>query len=422
MTNSLSPLRQYAIVTANYWAFTLTDGALRMLVVFHFHSLGYSTLEIALLFVFYELFGVLTNLYGGWLGGRFGLRLTLWAGTLLQVAALLLLIPVEESWPRWWSVAYVMAAQAISGIAKDLNKMSAKSAIKTVVAATPEDPERGEGRLFRWVALLTGSKNALKGVGFFLGAVLLTAIGFQAAVAVLAGALLLAFFGTLGLPSDLGRMKRKPSFSALLSKSRGINVLSLARFFLFGARDVWFVVALPVFLEGALGWRFWEVGGFMGLWVIGYGIVQAGAPSLRHAWGQASPPGVAAVRFWSAVLTAIPALIAIALWRQVGQPGLAVVVGLAVFGVVFAMNSSIHSYMILAYTDAESVSLNVGFYYMANAGGRLVGTLLSGALFLRGGLEACLLVSALMVAAAWGVSCCLPPPRGVAVPPAGVAG
>ncbi len=412
MASSLSPLRQYAIVTANYWAFTLTDGALRMLVVFHFHALGYSTLEIALLFLFYEFFGVLTNLYGGWLGGRFGLRLTLWTGTLLQVAALLLLLPVAESWPRWWSVAYVMAAQAISGIAKDLNKMSAKSAIKTVVAATPEDPGRGEGQLFRWVALLTGSKNALKGVGFFLGAVLLTAIGFRAAVAVLAAALLLAFCGTLGLPADLGRMKRKPSFSALFSKSRGINVLSLARFFLFGARDVWFVVALPVFLEGALGWRFWEVGGFMGLWVIGYGIVQAAAPSLRRAWGQNAPPGVAAVRFWSAVLTAIPALIAIALWRQVGQPGLAVVVGLAAFGVVFAMNSSIHSYMILAYTDAESVSLNVGFYYMANAAGRLVGTLLSGALFLWGGLEACLIVSALMVAAAWGVSCCLPPPRG----------
>jgi hypothetical protein len=189
-------------------------------------------------------------------------------------------------------------------------------------------------------------------------------------------------------------------------------VLSLARFFLFGARDVWFVVALPVFLEAALGWRFWEVGGFMGLWVIGYGIVQGSAPALRRAWGQSAPPSLAAVQFWSAVLTAIPALIAIALARQVGHPGVAVVAGLAVFGVVFAMNSSIHSSMILAYTDADSVSLNVGFYYMANAAGRLVGTLLSGGMFLLGGLQACLWTSSLLVAAAFLVSTQLPaPPR-----------
>jgi MFS family permease len=408
----LSALQQYAIVTANYWAFTLTDGALRMLVVFHFHELGYSTLEIAFLFLFYEFFGIITNLYGGWLGARFGLRLTLWSGTLMQVAALLMLIPVADSWPKWWSVAYVMVAQAISGIAKDLNKMSAKSAIKTVVPETPDDHSQGETQLFKWVAILTGSKNALKGVGFFLGGLLLTTIGFNAAVGAMAAGLFLAFLLTLVLPGDIGRMKQKPGFSALFSKSEGINVLSLARFFLFGARDVWFVVALPVFLQQALGWRFWEVGGFMGLWVIGYGIVQGSAPALRRSWGQSAPPGVAAVQFWSGLLTAIPALMAITLWRQVGNPGLTVVVGLAAFGVVFAMNSSIHSYMILAYTEAEDVSLNVGFYYMANAAGRLAGTLLSGALFLVGGIQACLWASAVLVALAFAVSIRLPtPPR-----------
>jgi hypothetical protein len=407
----LSALQQYGIVTANYWAFTLTDGALRMLVVFHFHELGYSTLEIAFLFLFYEFFGIITNLYGGWLGARFGLRLTLWSGTLMQVAALLMLIPVADVWPKWWSVAYVMVAQAISGIAKDLNKMSAKSAIKTVVPETPDDHSQGERQLFKWVAILTGSKNALKGVGFFLGGVLLTTIGFNAAVGAMAAGLFVAFLLTLVLPGDIGRMKQKPGFSALFSKSRGINVLSLARFFLFGARDMWFVVALPVFLQ-TLGWRFWEVGGFMGLWVIGYGIVQGCAPALRRAWGQSGPPGVSAVEFWSALLTAIPALIAIALWRGVGHPGVAVVVGLAIFGVVFAMNSSIHSYMILAYTEAEDVSLNVGFYYMANAAGRLLGTVLSGALFIVGGLQACLWSSALLVALAALVSTRLPaPPR-----------
>jgi MFS family permease len=408
----LSALQQYAIVTANYWAFTLTDGALRMLVVFHFHELGYSTLEIAFLFLFYEFFGIVTNLTGGWLGARFGLRLTLWAGTLMQVGALLMLIPVAASWPKWWSVAYVMVAQAISGIAKDLNKMSAKSAIRTVVPETPEDHSQGESQLFQWVAILTGSKNALKGVGFFLGGLLLTTIGFNAAVGAMAAGLFAAFLLTLVLPEEIGRMKAKPAFTALLSQSRGINVLSLARFFLFGARDVWFVVALPVFLQQALGWRFWEVGGFMGLWVIGYGIVQGSAPALRRAWGRSAPPGPAAVQFWSGLLTAIPAWIAIALAREVAHPAFAVVVGLAAFGVVFAMNSSIHSYMVLAYTDAESVSLNVGFYYMANAAGRLLGTLLSGWLFLSGGLQACLWCSTLLVALAFAVSTRLPmPPR-----------
>ncbi len=407
----LTSLQQYAIVTGNYWAFTLTDGALRMLVVFHFHQLGYSTLEVAFLFLFYEFFGIVTNLYGGYLGARFGLRLTLWTGTLMQVAALLMLMPVDDAWPKWWSVAYVMVAQAISGIAKDLNKMSAKSAIKTVVPETPNDQKKGDNQLFKWVAILTGSKNALKGVGFFLGGILLTTIGFNAAVGAMAAGLFIAFLVTLILPGDIGRMKEKPNFSALFSKSQGINVLSLARFFLFGARDVWFVVALPVFLQSALGWKFWEVGGFMGLWVIGYGIVQAAAPTLRRSWGQSTAPSVAAVEFWSACLSAIPALIAIALWREVGQPGIAVVVGLAAFGVIFAMNSSIHSYMVLAYTDADSVSLNVGFYYMANAAGRLLGTVLSGALFLFGGMQACLWASSLLVAAAWLVSTRLPPVR-----------
>ncbi|WP_115019403.1 organoarsenical effux MFS transporter ArsJ [Synechococcus sp. UW140] len=411
----LSALQQYSVVTANYWAFTLTDGALRMLVVFHFHALGYSTLEIAFLFLFYEFFGVITNLYGGWIGARYGLRLTLWVGTLLQILALLMLIPVAATWPKVLSVVYVMVAQAISGVAKDLNKMSAKSAIKTVVTASPEDSQKGETQLFKWVAILTGSKNALKGVGFFLGGVLLTAFGFNAAVGWMAAGLAMAFLLTLVLPGEIGKMKAKPAFSALFSQSQGINVLSLARFFLFGARDVWFVVALPVFLEASLGWTFWEIGGFLGLWVIGYGIVQGSAPGLRKLWGQTSSPGVSAIQFWCALLTSIPALLAIALWRDV-DVSLAITAGLTAFAVVFAMNSSIHSYMVLAYTDQENVSLNVGFYYMANAAGRLVGTLLSGAIFMlgrseQGGMQACLWTSSLLVLLSWLSSLRLPSPR-----------
>jgi len=307
-------------------------------------------------------------------------------------------------------VIYVMAAQALSGIAKDLNKMSAKGAIKTVVPATPGNEDKGEQQLFQWVALLTGSKNALKGVGFFLGGVLLTGLGFAGSVAAMAAGLFLAFLGTLGLPADIGKVKQKLAFSSLFSKSRGINVLSLGRFFLFGARDVWFVVALPVFLEAALGWRFWEVGGFMGLWVIGYGIVQGAAPALRRSWGKARAPGPGAVQFWSAVLAAIPALMAMGLWHQM-DPGLVIVGGLAAFGVVFAMNSSIHSYLVLAYTDAENVSLNVGFYYMANAAGRLLGTLLSGWVYLTGGMVACLICSSGLVLLSLISSRWLPSPR-----------
>ena len=408
----LSSLQQYGIVTANYWAFTLTDGALRMLVVFHFHQLGYTALEIAFLFLFYEFFGIITNLYGGWIGARYGLRLTLWAGTLLQIGALLMLVHVAASWPKLLSVSYVMVAQAISGIAKDLNKMSAKSAIKTVVPETPEEEQKGKKQLFKWVAVLTGSKNALKGVGFFLGGILLIGFGFNKAVELMAFGLALSFVLTLVLPGDMGRMKEKPMFKDLFSKSKGINALSMARFFLFGARDVWFVVALPVFLETSLHWNFSEIGAFLGLWVIGYGFVQALAPTLRNVWGKKSSPGVSTVKFWSAVLTAIPGLIAIALWRQ-SDPGIAITAGLIAFGVVFAMNSSIHSYMVLAYTDADSVSLNVGFYYMANAAGRLLGTLLSGALFMLGenatiGMQLCLWCSSILVLFSWLSSLRLP--------------
>ena len=411
-------LRPYMVVTAAYWAFTLSDGALRMLVIFHFHGLGYTTLDIALLFVFYEFFGVLTNLTGGWIGARYGLRLTLRSGLLLQVVALLMLVPVAEDWPKLLSVVYVMAAQALSGIAKDLSKMSAKSAVKTVAPVEAGQEQKGEYTLFRWVAVLTGSKNALKGVGFFLGGAALFRLGFAGSVGAMAVGLLLAWLLTLSLPADMGKMKQKPAFTAVFSQSRGINVLSLARFFLFGARDVWFVVALPVFLEMGMGWNFWQAGGFMGLWVVGYGLVQATAPGLRRLWGQHQAPGPGAVQFWAAALMVIPALMAVALWRSTMpgaavQGGAAVISGLAVFGLVFAMNSSIHSYMVLAYTEAEDVSLNVGFYYMANAGGRLLGTVLSGLVFQlagggAGGMGACLWGSALLVALSWGASLRLP--------------
>lgn len=397
-TTGVSPdVRQYLLITGNYWAFTLTDGALRMLVVLHFHALGYSPLQVAMLFLFYEVFGVVTNLVGGWLGARLGLNRTMNIGLAMQVVALaMLLVP-----GAWLTVPWVMSAQALSGIAKDLNKMSAKSSIKLLV------PGDRQGALYRWVAALTGSKNALKGVGFFLGGALLTTVGFAPAVAIMAGALLLVWLLSLALlKRDLGKARAKPKFRDLFSKSRAINLLSAARLCLFGARDVWFVVALPVFLSTSLGWDFWQVGGFLAAWIIGYGIVQSIAPHVTGRRSGRLPDGRAASA-WALALATIPAAMAILL-AQDAPAQTVLVAGLTIFGVLFAINSSMHSYLIVSYAAEDGVSLDVGFYYMANAMGRLLGTVLSGWLFQSYGLAMCLAVSAGLVAVAAIVSLFLP--------------
>ena len=391
-------VRQYLLITGNYWAFTLTDGALRMLVVLHFHQLGYSPLQVASLFLFYEIFGVITNLLGGWLGARIGLNRTMNIGLALQVVALtMLLVPAASL-----TVVWVMAAQAMSGIAKDLNKMSAKSSIKLLV------PGDRQGALYRWVAALTGSKNALKGVGFFMGGALLTLVGFRMAVGAMAAALLLVWLASVALlRRDLGKATSKPRFRDLLSKSRAINVLSAARMFLFGARDIWFVVALPVFLTQTLGWDFWWVGGFMAAWVIGYGIVQSLTPYITGR-NRGDVPAPGAAWKWAAALAVVPFVMAWLLQAGV-SPAPVLVIGLAVFGLMFAVNSSLHSYLIVAYAQSDGVSLDVGFYYMANALGRLIGTVLSGWVFQQWGLGACLGFSAVFVLLAAAVSFRLAP-------------
>ncbi|QGX38146.1 organoarsenical effux MFS transporter ArsJ [Permianibacter aggregans] len=389
--------RQYLVVTGNYWLFTLTDGALRMLVVLHFHQLGYGPLAIAMLFLFYELFGVLTNLFGGWLGARVGLNRTMQAGLLMQVLALIMLTAPSE----WLSVPLVMAAQGLSGIAKDLNKMSAKSSIKLLV------PTEQQSRLYRWVAALTGSKNALKGVGFFVGAALLAVLGFRGAVLTMALVLFCTWLlSRWWLTAELGKAKYKPKFRDVWSKSRAINILSAARLFLFGARDVWFVVALPVYLSTSLNWSFWQVGGFLALWIIGYGIVQALAPMITRQTHDQAPS--ARVPFnWALALAIVPAGMALVL-PLVDVPAYVVIGGLLIFGVLFAINSSLHSYLIVSFAKEDGVSLDVGFYYMSNACGRLLGTVLSGWLFQAFGLMHCLWVSAMLLLSAAVISLALP--------------
>jgi len=380
LTTPAGDLRNYLVVTASYWAFTITDGAIRMLVVLYFFQLGYSPLDIALLFLFYEFFGVVTNLLGGWVGSRIGLNVTMHLGMGLQVVALSLLTVPEA----WLSVPYVMAAQALSGIAKDLNKMSAKASVKLML------PKDAHGRLFKWVAVLTGSKNALKGFGFFVGGWLLSLAGFRNTLFILAGSLLLVLLVTLTLlPRELGRSSKKPGFSQLFSRSRNINWLSAARFFLFGSRDVWFVVGLPVYFASQLGWDYTRVGGFLALWVVGYGIIQASVPALLRQRGEGKAPGAGTVRFWTFVLVLVPAGIALGLGAGF-DPATVLVVGLGLFALVFAINSAVHSFLVLAYSQHDQAAINVGFYYMANAGGRLLGTVLSGWVYQNQGLTGCL--------------------------------
>tara|TARA_R110000744_G_scaffold68920_11_gene140113 strand:- start:5000 stop:6244 length:1245 start_codon:yes stop_codon:yes gene_type:complete len=382
-------VKQYFIITGNYWAFTLTDGALRMLVVLYFHQLGYSPLSIALLFLFYEIFGVITNLVGGWLGARIGLNKTMNIGLGLQIFALaMLLVPTS-----YLTVVYVMVAQALSGIAKDLNKMSAKSAIKLLV------PAGDSSKLYQWVALLTGSKNTLKGIGFFLGAMLLTWLGFTGAIALMVVMLSLVWlFSLLKLQADLGKAKQKPKFKEILSKSRAINFLSAARLFLFAARDVWFVIALPVFLAAEFGWSHSWVGGFLAIWIVLYGVIQTLAPKLTSKRTGQSPTGKDAA-IWGAILVIVPAAMGLALQSDFSAQWV-VIIGLIVFAVLFAINSSLHSFLIVDMADKDGVSLDVGFYYMANACGRLLGTVLSGWIFQVYGLVACLFISAVFIALA----------------------
>lgn len=384
-TKTLSEeIKQYALITANYWAFTLTDGALRMLVLLYFYQLGYSPFQLASLFVFYELFGVITNLIGGWLGASFGLNKTMNIGLGLQVLALALLLVS----PQLLTVVWVMSAQAISGIAKDLNKMSAKSAIKTLV------PKDQKGQLFKWVAILTGSKNTLKGVGFFLGGFLLTQFGFHNTILIML--VLLTFVWIMSLiylKRDLGKSKRKPKFSQIFSKNKSINFLSGARLFLFSARDVWFVIALPVYLSEKFEWTHTAIGTFMALWIIGYGFVQTLSPQLFKKSINLRETSISQMAGkWALLLSLFPLLISFSLGFD-SYSEILLLIGLGLFGVIFAINSSVHSFLIVDIASEKSVSMDVGFYYMANAMGRLLGTILSGYLYQKYGLETCLIFS-----------------------------
>lgn len=403
--------RNYAIVTSSYWGFTLTDGALRMLVLLHFYRLGYSPFALAFLFLLYEAAGVVANLIGGWLATRFGISRMLMVGLVTQIIGFLLLSALSPEWTAAMSVAWVVMAQGVCGVAKDLTKTASKSAIKITAG-------QASGQLFKWVAWFTGSKNAMKGVGFFLGGLLLDQVGFQGSLWIMAGLLALILVGVVfSLPPLMGKSKASKSAKELFAKNRGINLLAAARVVLFGARDVWFVVGVPVFLY-ASGWTFTMVGGFLAAWTIGYGFVQAIAPSLVRRSDDGLSNEVPAARHWSAILALVTVILCLLVWLDVPHLEWVVVVGLGAFGFAFAVNSSVHSYLILAYAGSEKAAEDVGFYYAANALGRFIGTLLSGLLYQWGGLLYALLGSALMLIICWLVTLALPLAKPLAQQPA----
>ena len=396
-------LPAYIAVTAAYWAFMLTDGALRMLVLLHFHTLGFSPVQLAYLFVLYEIAGMVTNLCAGWIAARFGLTSTLYAGLGLQVLALLAMAQLDPTWVVGASVVYVMLVQGASGMAKDLAKMSSKSAVKLLAPS-------GDGGLFRWVAILTGSKNMVKGLGFLMGATLLATLGFVWSVLGMAAILVVILLAVLiAMPAGLPKGRKGVKFSEVFSKSANVNWLSAARVFLFGARDVWFVVGIPIYFYAVLSdgttagnrTAFFLIGTFMALWVILYGLIQANAPRILRARTRPTDELIKAARGWAWSLAAVPAILT-GIAIIAGEPQLwltiSLVAGLLIFGIVFAVNSSLHSYLILSFTKAERVTMDVGFYYMANAAGRLAGTLLSGITYQIGGLPLMLGVAAFMVA------------------------
>jgi MFS family permease len=402
-----SGLRQYLLVTSAYWGFTLTDGALRMLVLLHFFKLGFSPFTLAFLFLLYEAAGIVANLLGGWLATRFGITRMLMVGLSTQILGFLLLSAVSPDWSMALSVAWVVVAQGVCGVAKDLTKTASKSAIKLTAGQVSE-------KLFKWVAWFTGSKNAMKGVGFFLGGLLLDAMGFQGALYLMAGLLGVVLVGVLvALPRLMGQRKASASAKEFFAKGSALNLLSAGRVFLFGARDVWFVVGVPVFLYSQ-GWTFTMVGGFMAAWTIGYGLVQAAAPGLVKKSSDGLSAEVPAARVWTGGLTLVPLMLAAFVLIAPLEPALmtwSVVAGLVLFGFVFAVNSSVHSYLVLAYAGSEKAAEDVGFYYAANAVGRFAGTLLSGLLYQWAGLLACLVGSGLMLLACFLLTIALPKTR-----------
>jgi len=401
------PVRNLYVTVWSFNLFTITDGAIRSIILLYANQLGFNAILIALMFSMYELAGVFTNLFGGVIATRYGLKFTLLCSLLCQVAGLGLLLTIEPIFGdletlenKGGATVYITFCQALSGIAKDLMKLSCKSMPKLV--SKPGDDDK----LFSIVAWVTGLKNSFKGFGSILGAVRINFTSLVASVRVLLGIILLIVPAPVFyMDSALGMNKKNAVFNmSVLQKGRDVNVLSLARFFLFGARDIWYEIAAPLFLRQALLWSDWTIGLFLGGYTIIYGSFQTSVSKLFKKSSKENLsrvgkifnglPPVSQVKNWAYITT-----IQLVLWGIILYPlyrhfvsipndngaiwgtNVVFVFGVLVFAILFAVNSAVHSYFILRYARKDKLAMDMGFYYMANAGGRLVGTLLSGVLF-----------------------------------------
>jgi len=401
-------LYPFVIISIAYLLFTVTDGAVRMIVLLHAYNKGFSAMDVAIMFSFYELAGVVTNVMAGMVGARWGIKTTLLIGLSIQLVAFGMLFGWQNDWTKLEAIIYVTVSQTMSGIAKDLTKLGGKTVTKLVT------PEGKNSSLFKLVSFITGFKNSLKGVGYFIGAALVS-VNYYLSLGVLCGFILAAYpFALFGLTNKLGRARKENvKFSQLFQNKYNINVLSLSRVFLFGSRDLWFEVPLPFFLRdpaSGIGWSRTLTGAFLAIFIIVYGQVQSWTPQLILKPLRQSPPDKYAAFWWCgslAIPTAILAglLLGSDIFGPTAASGSAIsslTILLYSFCVFFAINSSIHSYLIVRYADGDKVAMQVGVYYASNALGRLSGTILSGVLYtyvgstVVDGFGACLVASCLV--------------------------
>mmetsp|Transcript_19708 Transcript_19708/g.29246 ORF Transcript_19708/g.29246 Transcript_19708/m.29246 type:complete len:265 (+) Transcript_19708:113-907(+) len=199
-------LRPFVIISSSYLLFTITDGAARLIVLLHAYNKSFSAFEVALMFTLYELAGVVTNLLAGIMGAKWGIKVTLLTGLLLQLVSYGLLFGWQDDWSKEQAILYVTMAQMWGGVAKDLTKLGGKTITKLVT------PEEQETKLFKLVSLITGWKNSLKGVGYFLGSALLQ-ISYELALSVMMCLIVAAIpWALFGLDRSLGTAKKDERF------------------------------------------------------------------------------------------------------------------------------------------------------------------------------------------------------------------
>jgi len=405
--SAVAPVHNLYVTVWSFNLFTITDGAIRSIILLYANKLGFNAILIAVMFSMYELAGVFTNLFGGVIATRYGLKFTLLCSLVCQVVGLGLLLTIEPIFGdletmtnKGGATAFITFCQALSGIAKDLMKLSCKSMPKLV--SKPGDDDK----LFVLVAWVTGLKNSFKGFGSIVGAILINFTSLVTSVCVLLGIIgLIVPAPILYMDKFLGMNKKNAVFNLkVLQKGRDVNVLSLARFFLFGARDIWYEIAAPLFLSQALLWSDWTVGLFLGGYTIVYGFFQTSVSKLFKKSSKENLsslakvfnglPPVSQVKNWAygtAAQLVVWSCILYPLYRHLINTGnsdgalwginIVFVFGVLCFAILFAVNSAVHSYFIVRYAGKDKLAMDMGFYYMANAGGRLVGTLLSGVIY-----------------------------------------